>query len=144
LQRDERYHVPLQVVWNSSEWRFDLTLWLVDDHAHIADWHQQLGERISPEQRRAVLRIKDVWCRRPDYPDEISGAEISSAVLEDGIRTPDAFARWLLEHRPSRDSETWTVRQSPRRQRRRVRCSWSRSPRWVHRSISCGGGCSSA
>lgn len=96
-QRDERYHVPMQVVWKSGEWRFDLSLWLYDDHAHVADWHRQLGERISPEQRRTVLRIKDIWCRRPEYPDEVSGAEIYSAVLEHDVRTPDELAAWLLE-----------------------------------------------
>lgn len=96
-QRDERYHVPMQVVWKSGEWRFDLSLWLYDDHAHVADWHRQLGERISPEQRRTVLRIKDIWCRRPEYPDEVSGSEIYSAVLEHDVRTPDELAAWLLE-----------------------------------------------
>jgi hypothetical protein len=89
----------MQVVWESSEWRFDLSLWLYDDHTHVADWHRQLGERISPEQRRAVLRIKNVWYRRPGYPDEVSGLEIYRAVLDDGVRTPNAFASWLVEHR---------------------------------------------
>jgi hypothetical protein len=67
-RRDERYHVPLWVVWNSSEWRFDLSLWLYDDHAHVADWHRQLGERISLEQRRAVLRIKMSGGAGPSTP----------------------------------------------------------------------------
>ena len=98
-RRDERYHLPLQVVWKSNEWRFDLTLWLYDDHAHIADWHRRLGGSISLEQRRAVLRIKDVWCRRPEYPDEISGSEIYAAVLDDGVRTTDEFAVWLHARR---------------------------------------------
>jgi hypothetical protein len=105
-RRDERYHVPLQVVWGSSEWRFDLSLWLYEDHAHVAEWHRQLGEGISPEQRRAILRIKDVWCRRPEYPDEVSGSEIYRAVVDDDVRTADAFASWLLEHRSRRVPET--------------------------------------
>jgi hypothetical protein len=101
-RRDERYHVPLQVVWNSVEWRFDLSLWLYDDHAHVADWHRQLGARISPPQRRTVLRIKDIWCRQPDYPDEVSGFEIYSAVLNDDVRTPDEFGVWLLDRAGAR------------------------------------------
>jgi hypothetical protein len=98
-RRDERYHLPLQVASKSGEWRFDLSLWLYDDHAHVADWHRQLGERLSSEQRRAVLRVKDVWCRRPEYPDEVSGTEIYRAVLDDGVCDPDEFDRWLVEQR---------------------------------------------
>lgn len=69
-----KLHVPLQVVWNAREWRFDLSLWLSDDHANVADWHRQLRDRLSREQRRAVLRIKNDWCRRPEYPGEVGGA----------------------------------------------------------------------
>jgi hypothetical protein len=98
-RRDERFHVPMQVVWNTHEWRFDLSLWLHDDHADVAHWHRQLGKRITPEQRAAVLRIKKVWCRRPEYPDDVSGLEIYNAVLDDNVRTPDGFAAWLVEHR---------------------------------------------
>jgi hypothetical protein len=95
-RRDERYHVPLQVVWKSREWRFDLSLWLYDDHAHVADWHRQLRDRLAPEQRRAVLRIKHDWCRRPEYPDEVSGKDIYTAVLDHGVGDSDSFGRWLV------------------------------------------------
>jgi hypothetical protein len=76
-------------------------LWLHDEHAHVADWHRQLDERILPEQRRAVLRIKDVWCRRSDYPDEISGPDIYRAVLDRDVRTLNEFSVRLLERRSS-------------------------------------------
>jgi hypothetical protein len=42
-----------------------------------------------------VLRIKDVWHRRPEYPDVVGGTDIYAAVLDDGVRTPDEFAAWL-------------------------------------------------
>jgi hypothetical protein len=50
---------------------------------------------ITDEQRLAVLRIKDVWHRLPSYPDQVSGWEIYTAVLRDGVRTPEQFERWL-------------------------------------------------
>jgi hypothetical protein len=31
----------------------------------------------------------------PSYPDEVSGWEVYTAVLGDGVRTPEQFARWL-------------------------------------------------
>jgi hypothetical protein len=104
-RRDERYHLPLQVNWKSGgEWRFDLSLWLYDDHANVAAWHRQLRQRLSPIQRGAVLRIKHVWCRRPEYPDEVSGTEIYSAVLDDGVNDADAFDQWLIEHQRHRNT----------------------------------------
>jgi hypothetical protein len=104
-RRDERYHLPLQVNWKSGDdWRLDLSLWLYDDHANVAAWHRQLRQRLSPTQRRAVLRIKHVWCQRPEYPDEVSGTEIYSAVLDDGVNDADAFDQWLIERQPHRST----------------------------------------
>jgi hypothetical protein len=96
-RRDERYHVPMTL----DGWRIDLSIWLYDDHAHVTAWHEALRERLTDEQRLAILRIKDVWHRRPEYPDEVSGFEIYSAVLEHGVRTPDEFGVWLAASSPT-------------------------------------------
>jgi hypothetical protein len=96
--RDERYHVPFMIDRQLGMWRLDLTLWLHDLHQNITTWHQALRDKITDEQRAAVLRIKDVWCRLPIYPDQISGLEIYNAVLEGGVRTPEQFRSWLTDH----------------------------------------------
>jgi hypothetical protein len=93
--RDERYHVPFTVDRAGTPWRIDLTLWLHDPHLNITRWHQELSERITAGQRSAVLRIKDVWHRRPAYPDRVGGLDIYTAVIDDGVRTPRQFAAWL-------------------------------------------------
>jgi hypothetical protein len=93
--RDDRYHVPFDLDAGQGRWRIDLSVWLRDLHAHVADWHLRLRDTITGEQRLAVLRIKDVWHRLPSYPDEVSGWQIYTAVLEDGVRTPEQFDRWL-------------------------------------------------
>jgi hypothetical protein len=98
-RRDERYHVPVTLARGDAEWRVDLSLWLHDDHATVTAWHEALRDRVTDEQRRAVLRIKDVWHRLPTYPDEVGGVEIYSAVLEAGVRTPAEFAAWLEARR---------------------------------------------
>lgn len=97
--RDERYHVPVTVDRSGRRWRVDLTLWLRDPHLNVTRWHEQLGRRITADQRSAVLRIKDVWHRRPDYPDQVGGLDIYAAVLEDGVRTPGQFGDWLTRRR---------------------------------------------
>jgi hypothetical protein len=68
-RRDERYHVPMTVPWGGADWRVDLTVWLHDPHHNVTRWHEELRERITAGQRAAVLRIKDEWHRRPEYPD---------------------------------------------------------------------------
>lgn len=96
--RDERYHVALTVERPGRCWQVDLTLWLHDLHENVTRWHEELRERITAGQRRAVLRIKDDWHRRPSYPDKVGGLEIYAAVLDDGVRTPEQFAAWLVRH----------------------------------------------
>ena len=93
--RDERYHVPVTIDRAGNAWQIDLTLWLHDPHHNVTRWHEELRERITAEQRRAVLRIKDAWHRRPEYPGEVGGLEVYTAVLEAGVRTPGQFAAWL-------------------------------------------------
>jgi hypothetical protein len=93
--RDERYHVPVTIDRAGHIWQIDLTLWLHDPHHNLTRWHEELRERITAEQRRAVLRIKDEWHRRPEYPGDVGGLDVYTAVLEAGVRTPGQFAAWL-------------------------------------------------
>ncbi len=93
--RDERYHVTVTVDSAARAWRIDLTLWLHDPHLNVTRWHEQLRQTITAAQRVAVLRIKDAWHRRREYPDQVGGLDIYTAVLDDGVRTPDQFQAWL-------------------------------------------------
>lgn len=57
--------------------------------------NEALCDSITDEQRAAVLRINDVWFRLPSYPDQVGGFEIYTAVVDDGVRTPEQFRRRL-------------------------------------------------
>jgi hypothetical protein len=94
---DERYHVVITVDWDGQPWRIDLSLWLHDPHTHVTARHERMRESITDDQRRAVLRIKDVWHRRLSYPDLVGGHEIYTAVLDDDVRTAAQFEAWLAE-----------------------------------------------
>jgi hypothetical protein len=94
-RRDERYHVTTAYERPSGTWRLDLTFWLHDAHENVTAWHQQLRDSLTPEERSAILRIKDVWHRRPEYPATVSGFEIYTAVLQHGVRSPEQFEDWL-------------------------------------------------
>jgi hypothetical protein len=95
LVKEERYHVPFQLARGGGIWCLDLSLWLHDRHENVTAWHEALCDSITGEQRAAVLRIKDVWFRLPSYPDQVGGFEIYTAVVDDGVRTPEEFRRWL-------------------------------------------------
>jgi hypothetical protein len=96
--RDERYHVAIAVERSGRAWQVDLTLWLNDPHPNITEWHETLRDTITAEQRGAILRIKDEWLRRGSYPSQVGGVQIYTAVLDDGVRTPEEFAAWLPTH----------------------------------------------
>jgi hypothetical protein len=71
--------------------------------------HLRLRDTITDQQRLAVLRIKDIWHRLPNYPDQVSGWQIYTAVLRDGVGTPEQFARWLAANGfPSPDAAMGT------------------------------------
>jgi hypothetical protein len=93
--RDERYHVIATYARPTGIWRLDLTFWLHDAHENVTAWHEQLRDSVTPEERSTILRIKDVWHRRPEYPEAVSGLEIYTAVLQHGVRTPEQFEDWL-------------------------------------------------
>jgi hypothetical protein len=90
--------VPFDLDAGQGRWRIDLSVFLRDLHGHVAAWHERLRATISDQQRLAVLRIKDVWHRLPSYPDQVSGWELYTAVLRDGVRTPEQFGRWLADN----------------------------------------------
>jgi hypothetical protein len=92
---DERYHVPFDLDAGQGRWRIDLSVFLRDLHRHVAAWHEQLRDTITDQQRLAILRIKEVWYKLPSYPEQVSGWEIYTAVLRNGVRTPEQFDNWL-------------------------------------------------
>lgn len=96
--RDERYYVVCHYQPAPDiDWKIDLSFWAADaprgQLAHLA----YLRERLTPTTRLAILWIKDVCHRRPSYPYTVGGYEVYVAVLEHGVRTPDAFAAYLRE-----------------------------------------------
>lgn len=93
--KDERYHVPILVQRASGVWRVDLTIWLNHDHANVTAWHERLRAILTPEQRAAILQIKTAWHNRPEYPDDVGGQDVYTAVVEHQVRTPTQFAAWL-------------------------------------------------
>jgi hypothetical protein len=99
LQGDERYYF---VVYYKSEaeheWKIDLSFWLSDAPRNQLAYLEYLAQQLTDETKLAILWIKDVWSRLPTYPYQVGGTDIYDAVLEHGVRTPEQFRIYLLEH----------------------------------------------
>jgi hypothetical protein len=91
---DERHYAVCRCRGPNGLWKLDVTVWLhAVDRPHQAEaWRL----RNAPlEQRLAILQLKDLWRRGPHYPDQVGGVDVYAAVLEHGVRTPEAFSAYL-------------------------------------------------
>ena len=95
--RDERYF--FMVLYESgaeSDWKIDISFWLVES-VRPEPIHDMVVQKLTPETRLAILRIKDVWWKQPSYRQEVSSVDIYDAVLLHGIRTLNEFDQYLIE-----------------------------------------------
>jgi hypothetical protein len=98
---DQRWYFVLRYERAAGElWKVDVSLWRLGDAARELYFDaSELRRRLTDETRAAILWIKDVWHRRPSYPEEVGGVEIYDAVLNHGARTPEQFAAYLRARR---------------------------------------------
>ena len=75
---DERYYLVCSCQGPSGRWKVDITVWL-----HAVDRpHRIEAERLRDaplDQRLAILRLKDLWHRSPQYPDQVGGVDVYTA-----------------------------------------------------------------
>ena len=94
---DQRWYFVLRYVAADGEpWKVDVSLWRLGDAARELSFEPDaLRRRLTAETRGAILWIKDIWHRRPCYPDVVGGVDIYDAVLNHGVRAPAEFAAYL-------------------------------------------------
>ena len=96
--QDQRYYFVLRYTTAAGQhWKIDISVWLSDAPRNQLRHLDYLAQQLTEETRLAILWIKDVWHRLPTYPDEISGTDIYTAVLDHGVRTPAQFADYLKD-----------------------------------------------
>jgi hypothetical protein len=81
---DRRHYFVLRV----EGWKVDLSLFTAGIPPEVEVFQDELQRRLDDETRLAILRLKELWWLRPEYPEIVGGFEISQAVLE-GVRTPE-------------------------------------------------------
>ena len=89
---DRRHYFVLGV----DGWKLDLSLFTDGIPPEVDAFQRELLGRLDDELRVAILRLKELWHRRPEYPEVVGGYEICSAVLA-GARTPQELDAYLEE-----------------------------------------------
>jgi len=82
-------------VFRIDDWKLDVSVWTNGAPVEVERYQGDLAARLDDQARLAILRLKDAWQTRPEYPDVVGAFEIYEAVLEHGIRTPEELERYL-------------------------------------------------
>ncbi len=91
-QNDRRHYFVLQL----EGWKLDLSLFTAGIPPEVETFQDDLQRRLNDETRLVILRLKELWRLRPEYPEIVGGFEIYEAVL-DGVRTPEELEVSLRE-----------------------------------------------
>lgn len=88
---DRRHYFVLRL----DGWKLDLSLFTEGIPPEVDAFQRTLLGQLDDDDdlRLTILRLKELWHRRPEYPELVGGYEICSAALA-GARTPqelDAF-----------------------------------------------------
>jgi hypothetical protein len=87
---DRRHYFVLRL----DGWKLDVSFFTAGIPPEVEDFQHDLLRRLDEETRLAILRLKELWHRRPEYPETVGGFEICQAVL-DGARTSDELDEYL-------------------------------------------------
>jgi hypothetical protein len=79
---DRRHYFVLRL----DGWKLDLSLFTDGLPPEVESFQNELRSRLDEEMRLTILRLKETWHTRPEYPETVGGFDICTAVLE-GVRT---------------------------------------------------------
>ena len=89
---DRRHYFVLGV----DGWKLDLSLFTKGIPPEVDAFQRELLGSLDDDLRVAILRLKELWHRRPEYPEIVGGYEICRAALA-GARTPEELEAHLEE-----------------------------------------------
>ena len=81
-------------VFRLAGWKLDISVWTNGAPQAVEQYQERLRE-LDLSTRLAILRIKDAWHNRPEYPEVVGGFEVYEAVLDHGVRTAEEFEAHL-------------------------------------------------
>ncbi len=95
---DEGYYWGVHyVAADGLSWKLDVWFWRGDSPATDVEHAEMMRRRLTPETRLAILWIKDLARTVGVFgPDPVRSIDVYEAVLDHGVRTPAAFAAYLI------------------------------------------------
>ncbi|WP_010271689.1 hypothetical protein [Paenibacillus senegalensis] len=90
------YYIGLNYQSKSgSKWELDI--WFVDEPEKQPDLQhiRTMPGLLTQEAVISILHIKTVWATRSEYGKQVKSFDIYTAVLDNQVRTPAEFERWL-------------------------------------------------
>ncbi len=79
---------------DGADWNLDLWFLREGTTQHDLAHLETILPRLGRETRVSILRIKEALAGSPAYGHEVRGYDVYAAVLDGGVRTPEAFAAW--------------------------------------------------
>jgi hypothetical protein len=83
------------ILGGAEEWKIDI--WAVDTQ-QIEEGSKLLAELqagINANSKKAILEIKDRFCRHPEYRTGLHSMDIYEAVMKHDIKTPEGFIKYM-------------------------------------------------
>ena len=90
---DDRRHY---FVLRRCGWKLDLSLFTAGNPPQVQAYQDDHHARLEDGTRLTILTLKELWHRRPEYPELVGGYEICAAVLV-GVRTNGELAAHLRQ-----------------------------------------------
>ena len=95
---------------DGAEWKVDMWSMRGDHPGPLArDLVEPMRRCLNAETQRAILEIKEHFLAAPDPPP--ASIRVYQAVLDGGVRTPEEFRRWMIEH-PAAGLTNWSPGQA--------------------------------
>jgi hypothetical protein len=99
-REDRRHYFVMRI----DGWKVDLSLWSAGMPREVESFQSALIGRLTEELRITLLRLKEVWCSLPAYPEVVSAWQIYDAVLNHNVWTLDQLDAYLSARSlPTRD-----------------------------------------
>lgn len=80
-----------------EHWKVDVLLGSPALVARTVAPGRELVARLNPATRDAILRIKSVLCKHPQYRREIKSTDIYHAVIDEGVRDIAGWEVWWAD-----------------------------------------------
>jgi hypothetical protein len=83
------YYINVRADFGGARWKVDI--WLLDKARYKGDYLAEKMSKVTDDERLAILQIKEA---RESKRVNSGSYDIYTAVIDDGIKTPEEFTRW--------------------------------------------------